>query len=296
MAKPPELDWNDLRYFLAAARAGTLAGAARSLGVEHSTIGRRLSALEDALGAPLVTRSPEGLALTSAGEKVVPLVEEIERAVLAAREMVATDKTRVRLATPSGFSRVLSPHLGPFQERHPGITIELLGASRMVDLKKGEADVAIRQGPSTDEDLVAKTIGEVSWSLYATEAYLARRPAPADPRALAGHDLLAFEAALSAVPGAKWIAEHGQGANIVMRCRELADMLAACAAGLGLAVLPSMAAALEPSLKRLTGESLGGSKLYVVYRKEALIAAPVKAVVDFVMEVMREYLAGAARG
>ena len=289
VAKAGDLDWNDLRYFLAAARAKTLAGAARSLGVEHSTIGRRLTALEEAMGAPLVTRGPDGLVLTAAGEKLLPLLEEIERSVQAASDVVASQKTRVRLATPSGFGRVLAPHLGEFQARHPGVTIELLGSSRMMDLKKGEADVAIRQGPSNDEDLMAKKIGDVGWSLFASQAYLGRHPAPANPRDLAGHDLLGFEAQLSGVPGAKWIEEHGKAANVVMRCRELTDVLSACVAGIGLAVLPCMAAAIEPSLERLTTEILGSSRLSVVYRKEVLVAQPVRAVIEFVTEVMRQH-------
>jgi DNA-binding transcriptional LysR family regulator len=290
VAKPDEIDWNDLRYFLAAARAKTLAGAARALGVEHSTIGRRLTTLEETLGASLVTRGPEGLALTAVGRKVVPLLEDIERVVLAAKELAASEKTRVRLATPSGFSRILSPHLGAFQAQHPGVTIELMGSSRMVDLKKGEADVAIRQGPSEDEDLVAKTIGDVQWSLYAADTYLGRHPAPVDPRELAGHDLLGFEAQLSGVPGARWIEQHGKGANIIMRCREVSDMLAGCVAGIGLAVLPCTATASEPSLRRLTGEVLGNSKLCIVYRKEVLLAEPIRAVIEFVTAVMRDYL------
>jgi DNA-binding transcriptional LysR family regulator len=293
VGKRDEIDWNDFRYFLAAVRAGTLAGAARALEVEHSTIGRRLTALEQAIGAALVTRNPEGLVLTAAGEKLVPIAEEIERAVQAGREAVTANRARVRLATPSGFGRVLSPHLSAFQAEHPGVTIELLGGSRMVDLKKGEADVAIRQGPSEDEELITKRIGEVKWSLYASDAYLLRHPAPPDARQLAGHDVLGYEDRLGAVPGARWIAEHGSGANIVMRCRELTDMLSGCVAGLGVAVLPSTAAALEPSLRRLTDEVLGSSNLWIVYRKEMLLAEPVRAVIDFAARVVREFLDGA---
>jgi len=160
----------------------------------------------------------------------------------------------------------------------------------LVDLKKGEADVAIRQGPSEDEELIARRIGDVQWSLYASEAYLLRHPAPADPRQLAPHDVLGFEERLAGVPGARWIAEHGAGANIVMRCRELTDMLSGCVAGLGLAVLPATAAALEPSLRRLTDEVLGTSGLWIVYRKEVLLAEPVRVVIEFAARVVREYL------
>ena len=136
---------------------------------------------------------------------------------------------------------------------------------------------------------MAKKIGDVGWSLFASQAYLRRHPAPANPRDLAGHYLLGFEAQLSGVPGAKWLEEHGKAANVVMRCRELTDVLSACVAGIGLAVLPCMAATLEPSLERLTTEILGSSRLSVVYRKEMLVAQPVRAVIEFVTEVMRQH-------
>jgi DNA-binding transcriptional LysR family regulator len=130
--------------------------------------------------------------------------------------------------------------------------------------------------------------------MYAAPAYLERRGTPADPRQLAGHDLLGFESRLAEVPGARFIAEHGAGATIVMRCREMSDMVAACVAGLGIAVMPCMAAAIEPSLRRLTPEVLGSRPLYLVYRKEVLVSAPVAAVVDFLVDVFRDKAAALA--
>src|SRR5688500_9079270 len=99
-----ELNWDDLRYFLGAVRAGTLAGASRAMAVEHTTIGRRLSSLEETLGAALVLRGPEGLKLTPLGEAAVPLVEQVEQAVAAVRDLVSARGARVRLAVPSGFT------------------------------------------------------------------------------------------------------------------------------------------------------------------------------------------------
>ena len=172
------------------------------------------------------------------------------------------------------------------------MTLEFLSGSRVVDLKKSEADLAIRMAPSEDEELVARKLGEVGWSLYASDAYLAKHRAPVDPRNLAGHEVLGFEPSLAGVPGAKWLEAHGAGANVVMRCRELVDMIAACVAGLGLAVLPSVSAELEPSLRRLTPEVLGERRrLWLVYRKEVLVAQPVKAVIELVTTIMQGYTA-----
>ena len=244
MSKDSDFDWDDLRYFVQAARTKTLAGAARALGVEHTTIGRRLTALERALGAQLFIRGPDGLRLTPLAERVLPLVEDVERAVRAVQERVASDKMRVRLAVPSGFTPLITARLAELHQDHPDVTLELLSGSRPVDLKKGEAELALRIGPVTDQDLVAQNMGEVGLSLYAADAYLARRPAPIDPRQLAGHEIIGYDQSLAALPGAKWLDTHGAQASVVLRCREMTDMLAAASTGLGLAVLPCMLARL----------------------------------------------------
>lgn len=288
MEKRADIDWKDLHHFLWAARSSSLAAAARALAVEHSTVGRRITALERALGGPLVTRGPDRLRLTPLGLQVLPLAEEAERAVLAVRDLAAAGPVRVRLAVPSGFSRLLAEDLGRFGRTHPGLSLELLSGSRPVDLRHGEADLAIRSGPVADQELVARKVGEAGWSLYAAASYLARHPAPRDARDLAGHEVLGFAANLAAVPGAAWIAEHGAGAVIVLESRELADMLAAAVGGLGLAVLPCMLAACEPALLRLSGEVLGRRDLWLVHRRDALRTPAVQAVHRFVLGFMRQ--------
>lgn len=284
--KPAELDWNDLRFALAAARAKTLAGAARALNVEHSTVGRRLAALEDALGLPLFARSSAGLALTPAGEKALLLLEEMERAALAVRDLASGERARVRVAVPSGFGRVLAPHFAAFRASHPHLSLEILSGGRPVDLKRGEADVALRSG-AIDDDLVAKRVDDVGWSLYASAPYLARRGAPADPFDLSGHDVLGAADDMKGVASAAWLERHGKGANVVMHCREVSDLLAACVAGIGLGLLPCLFADAEPALERLTPEQLCSSRFWLVYRKESLRAEPVKAVVEFLSEALR---------
>lgn len=288
VSKGGEFDWDDLRYFVRAAQTKTLAGAARALGVEHTTIGRRLTALERTFGAPVFIRGPDGLRLTPLGERVLPLIEEVERAVRAVQDLVGSEKVRVRLAVPSGFAVLITEHLTQLRQDYPDISLELLSGSRPVDLKKGEAELALRIGPVADPDLVAQNVGDVGLSLYAADAYLARRPAPIDPRRLAGHEIIGYDPSLAALPGAKWLEAHGAQASVVLRCREMTDMLAAATAGLGLAVLPCMLGDTEPVLKRLTDEVLGSRKLSLVYRREMLSVAPVRAVIKFAATVMRE--------
>ena len=119
MASVDDFNWDDLRYFLRAAQTKTLAGAARSMGVEHTTIGRRLSALERALGAPLVLRGPEGLTLTPLGQRIAPLVQDVERAVSATRAAVKSECARVRLSVPQALTGLFMQALAQLRRDHP---------------------------------------------------------------------------------------------------------------------------------------------------------------------------------
>ena len=194
VAAVDDFNWDDLRYFLRAAQTKTLAGAARSMGVEHTTIGRRLSALERALGAALVLRGPDGLTLTPLGQRIAPLVEEVERAVLAARAAAKSQRAQVRLSVPQALTGLFTQALAQQRLDYPEIALEIISDNRPPDLKKGEVDLAVVVRAVIDEDLVTRSLGEVGWSLYAGEAYLARRPAPADPNDLSGHEIVALKA------------------------------------------------------------------------------------------------------
>lgn len=285
------LDWNDLRYFLAAARAGTLAGAARLLGVKHPTVGRRLDALERAIGAALVIRTETGIRLTPLGETLVGHAEQVERSVEELKGRAAAQTATVRIAVPTGFASFFTAHLpqllAELRSKHPHTSLDFLSSLQPVDLARGEAELALRIGPIADETLVAQKVGEIGWSLYASPRYLARHPAPADPRDLSGHEVLGFNSTVSRLPGARWLAAHGAGATKVLLHGEIEDMLAAAVAGVGLAVLPCILADRESGLHRLTPEVLESQNLSIVYRRDVLLSKPVETVLRFLAEVTR---------
>jgi DNA-binding transcriptional LysR family regulator len=292
MSKDSEFDWDDLRYFIKAAQSQTLAGAARALGKEHTTIGRRLTALERALGAPVFIRAPDGLRLTPFGARLLPLAEEVERAVHAVQELVSSDHGKVRLAVPSGLATLITQYLPKFLHEFPGISLELLSGSHSVNLKKGEAELALRLGPVSDEDLVAQKMGEVGWSLYAANTYLTRRPILIDlhgQRGLKGHELIGYDDSLASVPGAQWLEKYAGDANIVLRSREMTDMIAAANGGLGIVALPCVLGDAQPLLRRLTDEVIGSRRLSLVYRREMLRVTPVRAVITFIATLMLEH-------
>ena len=145
------LDWDDLRYFLSVCRAGTLARAAADLGINPTTVGRRLGALEETVQARLFDRTPSGYVLTAAGRELVPRAEKMEAEALALeRAVLGADlrpSGRVRVTvTEMLATRFIVPHLSRFAERHPEVTIELECTNRSVDLGRREADIALRGG------------------------------------------------------------------------------------------------------------------------------------------------------
>jgi DNA-binding transcriptional LysR family regulator len=124
------------------------------------------------------------------------------------------------------------------------------------------------------------------WSLYAAPSYLERRAAPASFDDLSGHDLIGFHASLSQQQAAQWLEQRAGPASVVLRSREMTDLVAAASSGLGLAILPCALADMEGGLVRLTPEVLATSTLSLVYRREMRLSAAVSAVIDFVFEII----------
>jgi DNA-binding transcriptional LysR family regulator len=282
------IDWEAVRYFLHAARARSLSGAARSLRVEHTTVGRRVSSLEQAIGAPLVGRGPSGLELTPLGEQAFQLALEMERLALAMGELAAAERTNVRLVVPTGFTALLSPHLEALQASQSRASLEIVSGGRRVDLRKREADLAIRIGPVDDEDLVARKVADVASALYASRGYLARHAQPIDLEDLGGHAIIGFHRSLSEIPAAQWLDARSQRATIVMRSREAVDMFTAARSGAGLAVLPCFLGDAEPSLVRLTPDPVAVRRVSLVYRREVRLSAEVRSVIAFLVDVLRK--------
>ena len=283
-----KLDWNDVRSFLTVARVGSLSAAARELGVRHTTVGRQVAALEQALGASLLARRPRGITPTDFAERLLPAGQSLERAMAAFLEAARCRPTPVRLALPSGLSVWLAERLTSFQASVPGVQLEITSGSQTADIARGDADLAVRVGPITDENLVAVRLGLAGWSLYASDRYLERRPAPVDPRDLVGHDVIGFHSKLAGVIGAKWIEAHGAGATVAMRLSDMTEVLEAAVAGAGLAILPCVLGDADPRMRRLTREVLGTQPVSIVYMREVGREPPVRAVLRFVTSVFRE--------
>jgi DNA-binding transcriptional LysR family regulator len=284
------VDWDDIRYFLAINRTGTLSGAARRLGVQHTTVGRRLAALEIKFGARLFVRTPEGLSATDAGNAIAPLAEEAERCLIAIERKVGRSDSRlegkVRLTTSEAFSNYLIPHLAALQARHPNLAVEIDTSNSILDLTRGEADLAVRAAPTAQAELVCRKVADAVWSLFASADSVARRGAPSVPTDLAGHEVIGFSGAIAETPGARWLAEHSSGAHVAIRCHSLVAIVNAAAAGIGLAMAPCFLAAAAPKLLRMTPQVLITRQIWLVFSSDAGKLARVRTVIDYVEAVL----------
>ncbi len=282
------LDWNDVPFFLAIRRAETLAGAARALKVEHTTVGRRLAAMERALGAKLFVRTPDGFRLTRMGEEILPLVERAEAALLQVERVALADDDRaegtVRVTTSESFAGLLGRWLAELRGKHPRVTVDLITGNARLDLSRREADIAVRFAATREGNLVCRRVATLGWAVYASRAYVkARGPLPPSGD-LRGHDVIGFGESMAQVPGALWIEEHGRGADMVMRSGSLTAACNAALADLGVTVIPCYLADPEPTLVRLVPGVIGTRDGFLVVHPDLARVARVRVVLSFLVE------------
>ncbi len=236
------LEWSDLRIFLAVHRSRSHAGAARALRVAATTVGRRLLALEEGVGARLFTRTPDGLAPTAAAAALLGHAERVEAEVLEAeRALTGADERptgTVRITTGDGFaSFVLCPALPAFLEAHPGLALEVQATVKVLDLSRGEADVALRNVRPRERSLVARRLGAERLGLYASPGYLARRGTPRGQADLAAHDLVLYSRDYDRTATQGWLRRVGAAARGTLRCSSTTLIHAAIAGGAGIGLL-----------------------------------------------------------
>lgn len=276
------LDWEDLRYFVALAEAGTLSGAARRLRVDHATVGRRVASLEGALGIRLVDRLPRRCVLTEVGQQIAILAGEVgERAHAierAARGFQAPAVAgRVTLSAPPVFtSHFLAPRLAPLRQRHPMLRLVLSGEAASVSLSRQEADLAIRLGRPREGSNVARRLGAMRFHLYAARGY----EALAEP---SGWEFVAYGPALDHLPQQQWLRKIAGERPVVFEAGDLASQHAAVRSGVGVAALPCFLAMHDTELVRLAaGTPAPVRELWLVVHADLRRAPAIRAVMDFV--------------
>ena len=286
LGSPAMFDWNDLRYFLELARQGRLAPAARRLQVDQSTVGRRIAELEKALNTQLFHRAPSGFVLTERGHRLLALAESIEGNTVAIAEnagQAAALTGTVRLATMEGLaSFYVAPRLVGFHASHPGILVELIISTQLLNLTKREADVSLSFVRPSGPRLIVRRIGQVDLCLYGTPAYLEQHGTPRSLDDLRHHRFVAYIDDLVQISEVLWLYDAIQEPNVVFRSTSMISQHNAAAAGLGLVMSPSFIAAGDARLRPLRIEGLSVKReLWLSTHEDFRYMARVKALMDF---------------
>lgn len=278
------LSWDDIRYFLALARIGSLSGAARKLGVEHSTVSRRVEALETSLGLRLFDRLPKGWHLTPEGETLAKqaarLDEEAQGFSRIALGVSALQGT-VRLSAPPVMAgHFLVPHLAALRARWENIELEVIGETRDANLARGEADLAIRMSRPSAPGLVARCIGQMGYGLYAENGYA--------QRAEADWEFLGYDDSLIQVPQQQWLSQIAGQRRYVFRSNDLSALLNAARCGLGLAVLPHFLAAQDERLELIESQPCPIIRpIWLVMHPDVRRSPRVRLLADLLTDIMQ---------
>jgi DNA-binding transcriptional LysR family regulator len=279
------MEWSDVRIFLAIARAGTLGAAARTLGLTQPTMGRRLRALEQAVGHVLFQRTPDGFVLTDEGTTVLAHAERMEQEALALeRELAGREHEldgMLRLSCSDWFGlHILSPMLADFSRAHPRITVEILTESRFLSLSRREADLAFRIRRFTEPDVIARKLMRIGYGLYVKAG--TTPPVPGDGT---GHGLVTMDEAFADMPDVDWLTRTFPQARIAMRSNNRDVQAALCAGGAGLAVLPRPLGDATAGIERVELAELPPSRdTWLGYHRDLRRLPRLRALLDVVVE------------
>lgn len=289
--------WDDVRIFLAIYRHGSLGQAAQRLGIDTSTVSRRLSALEQALGRPLFERTRDGLLPKQLSELVLPAAEAMEAALARLTRDASSVETAVtgvvRLSMPPGLAdSYIGPVLPRLYARYPELRLEIDASSRVLDLTRGEADVALRTIRPEGGQLVTQKLLTSAWTVAAAKEFAARLGVVRDWNEL---PFITWDRDLAHIAGSRWLVRHAPRATIVLRTSHYATQLSAARAGVGVLLAPEID--LEPhGLVRVRSaralaksiEALPSDDLWLVGRHAQRDVPRVAAVWEFLREEVEQ--------
>jgi DNA-binding transcriptional LysR family regulator len=278
------VEWSDVRIFLAIARHGTLGAAGRRLGQTQPTMGRRLRALEAALGHTLFQRTREGFVLTDEGQAMLPHAERMEEEALALERELAGGEAvlegLLRVSCSDWFGVVLlTPVLAGFSGLHPRVTVELLTDPRVYSLARREADLAFRIRPFEEPEVISRRLLSIPYGVYVQAG--GPHPTAGDG---AGFPLVLMDTAFGGMPDVAWIERKLPNARVATRSNNREVQARLCALGAGIAVLPRPLADATPGLELVDlGEPPPGRDTFVGYHRDLRRQRRLRALLDLVI-------------
>ena len=287
-------DWNDLRYFLELSRQGKLVRAATRLQVDHTTVSRRITALEKQLDVRLFDKSPRGYQLTDAGLRLLPLAEEIEARSNRLYQDIAGKDARlsgtVRVSVPEALgSQVIAPRIVEFCREHPGIEIELIAETRRMSLSKREADIAINLARPESGRLIAWKLCDYRLKLYGADSYLSEHPPITCMDDLSSHAFVSYIDDLIEMPQLRFFESTIKNAHVVFRSSNVSAQFNAILTGTGLGIVHCFMAQSQKSLQLILPDLITVDRSYWLSVHEDLRhVARVDAVCEFLTVILRE--------
>lgn len=285
-------NWDDLKIFLAVARGGSLSAAARALKVTQPTVGRRLKALEAAMGTRLFDRLPDGFVPTAAGDELRPLAEAMESSALAVdrRQASLRDGLRgtVRVSLWESFAPFLTDYLGELNRQLPEIEIEIGVSHNDANLGRREADLLIRECLPENPDLIARKIGSYAYAVYGARDYVAAHPEAHGEGRYRDCQWVGYDEAHAYFQNQKWLLARLEGRLPHVRIDDGLVLHQAVTKGNGLGVLPCFAGDADERLIRLTPPLAEVTRdLHMVVHRDLRRSPAVRAVMDALIAIYR---------
>lgn len=289
------LSWDDLRVFLNVARGGNLSRAGRSLGMDHATVGRRISALEFALETPVFERDRQGYRLNAQGREMLAYVEAIEANIITLGDLLNGDQPglagHVRIATMEGIASLyLSEQFVDFKRRQPGITIELVTSATDVRIAHREADIFVAFFPPSDTNLEVRQIGKFQLHLYASPKYLTENGLPVRTEQLQQHKFVGYIDELIQLDAVRWLDDAVSNASISFHSTSMISQMFSAVAGGGIVMLPAFANAERFGLQRILEDAIVVERKIWMSCHQYLRNVPrIRAVATFLEELIGQH-------
>lgn len=289
------MDWDNLRFFLELSRAGKLTVAARRLGVDHTTVARRVQALEKLLGRPLFIRSGSGYSLAEAGRRLLAQVEAMESAYLAIEQDDSGTADNlsglVRIGTTEGYGvEFLAGQLAGLTRRYPHLGVDLLAVPRMVHLARHEADIVITLDRPERGPYIITKLTDYVLRLYATADYLACHPPIRGRDDLKQHIFVSYIEDLLYSKELHYLDDIGRPRQIALRSTSILAQQKAAAAGAGIAILPCFMARRESGLQEvLAGQVEFVRTFWMLMPVESKDLARMRVTWDFLREMAQQH-------
>ncbi len=279
-----ELEWSDFKVILALSRGGSVAGASRILGVDSSTVSRRLSAAEEAFGAVLVLRGGREFRFTAEGSIALHTAEAMEASIQSTQTAIKSAKQaiegKVKITTVGSFFHFLNPICAILHRQHPNLHVEIYDTDPMVNLAAGEADIGLRFAQPKEPDLIARKAFEVGWCVYASKDYAAQYGLPKTPEELREHRLILFTETRHHLPGFAWMEQFKTGEERFARLNNTSVALRSVLSGVGIAALPCYDEDAHTNLLRVFPEPFYHQPVYIVYHESLRDSARIRVVVE----------------